>query len=80
MLFKLALSGMKGRKKESFLLGFVIFLSVVFIVTATVLHASNEAAKTKERMASFGPWENGYFQVSKTVNRPHRKGKSKGFD
>ena len=69
MLFKLAFSGMKGRKKESFLLGFVIFLSVMFIVTATVLHASNEAAKTKERMASFGPWENGYFQVSEDEAR-----------
>ena len=63
MLFKLTLSGMKGRKKESLLLGFVIFLSVLFIVMAMVLHTSNEAAKQRERMATFGPWENGYFQI-----------------
>lgn len=64
MLFKIALSGMKGRKKDSFLLGFVIFLSVFFIILATILHTSSEAAKVQERKASFGPWEHGIFEAS----------------
>ena len=64
MLFKIALSGMKGRKKDSFLLGFVIFLSVFFIILATILHTSSEAAKVQERRASFGPWQHGIFEAT----------------
>ena len=65
MLFKLARSGIRGRKKESFLLGFVILLSIIFVVTSSLLHTSSQAAKIKERIATFGPWENAYMDVSK---------------
>ena len=57
-MYKIAFSGMKGRKKDSFLMAFVITLSFVFIVAATLLHASSEATKHDAKIKSYGLWEN----------------------
>lgn len=60
-MYKIAFSGMKGRKKDTFLMAFVITLSFIFIVTATLLHASSEATKHDAKIKSYGLWENGLF-------------------
>lgn len=63
-MYKIAFSGMKGRKKDSFLMAFVITLSFVFIVSATLLHASSEATKHDTKIKSYGLWENALFNAT----------------
>lgn len=58
---KIALSGMKGRKKDTFLLSFVVALSFIFIILATIFHASSEETKLQQRTAMFGSWEASYL-------------------
>lgn len=56
MIRKIAISGMKGRKKDTFLLSFVVLLSFLFIVTATILFSSSEKTKNIQRTNTFGTW------------------------
>lgn len=58
---KLVLSGMKGRRKDTFLLSFVVALSFIFIITSTIFHSSSENTKMEERTAMFGSWDVGYL-------------------
>lgn len=58
---KLVLSGMKGRRKDTFLLSFVVALSFIFIITSTIFHSSSENTKIEERTAMFGSWDAGYL-------------------
>ena len=63
---KIALSGIKGRKKDSFLMGFVVLLSLIFVITTTVLHTSSSATQTLERINTFGAWQIGAFELTPT--------------
>ncbi|HEY8363803.1 MAG TPA: ABC transporter permease [Tissierellaceae bacterium] len=63
MLRKIAISGMKGRKKDTFILAFVVCLSFIFTVLATVFHASSEGTKLEQRTAMFGSWDAAYLDV-----------------
>ena len=65
-MYKIAFSGMKGRKKDSFLMAFVITLSFVFIVAATLLHASSEATKHDSKIKSYGLWGNALLNSDTT--------------
>ena len=61
MIRKIAISGMKGRKKDTFLLSFVVLLSFLFIVTATILYSSSEETKNIQRTNTFGTWHGSYL-------------------
>ncbi len=61
MIRKIAISGMKGRKKDTFLLSFVVLLSFLFIVVATVFYSSSERTKNIQRTNMFGNWEASYL-------------------
>ena len=62
-MLKIAQSGMKGRKKDTLLMISVILLSMIFIVTAILLHTSNEATKLQTKINTYGKWENAIFDV-----------------
>ncbi len=66
---RIAFSGMKGRKRDTFLLGIVIFLSFVFVITSIVFHASSEKTKVEQRENAFGAWENAYFNGGQYVEK-----------
>lgn len=61
MIRKIAISGMKGRKKDTFLLSFVVLLSFLFIVVATVFFSSSEWTKNIQRTNMFGTWQASYL-------------------
>ena len=61
MLRKIALSSMKGRKKDTLILSSVIILSFLFIVIATIFHASSEKTKHEQKTAMFGKWDLAYY-------------------
>ncbi len=70
---RIAFSGMKGRKRDTFLLATVIFLSFVFVVTAIVFHGSSEQTKIEQRKQAFGQWENAYFNGNEEVGQRLKK-------
>ena len=57
MIRKIAKSGLKGRKKDSFLLVFVVTLAFIFIVASILLHSSSEKTKYEQRFEMFGKWQ-----------------------
>ena len=61
MLRKIALSSMKGRKKDTIILSSVIILSFIFIVITTVFHASSEKTKYEQKSAMYGKWDLAYY-------------------
>ncbi len=64
---KIAISGMKGRKKDTFLLSFVVGLSFIFIILATIFHASSEGTKLEQRTAMFGSWDATYLNGNQEI-------------
>lgn len=64
---KIALSSMKGRKKDTFILSSVIILSFLFIVVATVFHASSERTKYEQKVAMFGAWDLAYYNGDEEI-------------
>lgn len=67
MLRKIAVSGMKGRKKDTLILSFVVGLSFVFTILATIFHASSEGTKLEQRTAMFGSWDAAYLNSGKEM-------------
>ena len=63
MIRKIAKSGLKGRKKDTFLLVFVISLAFVFIVSAILLHGSSEKTKHEQRFDMFGKWQGSLLNI-----------------
>ncbi len=69
MIRKIARSGLKGRRKDSFLLVFVITLAFTFIVSAILLHSSSEKTKYEQKFNMFGKWQASLLNVnSNTYN------------
>lgn len=60
-LREIARNGMKGRKKDSFLLKLVITLSFAFITAALIFQASMEKTKTQQREKLYGSWQGAYL-------------------
>ena len=68
----------KGRKKDTFLLLFVVTLAFTFIVAAVLLHSSSEKTKYQQRFNMFGKWQasimntnsNIYQEISKKEEIP----------
>ena len=84
MIRRIAISGMKGRKKDTFLLSFVVLLSFLFIVIATVFYSSSERTKNIQRTNMFGTWHASYLngdeyieQELKDTNNIDKLGKSR---
>lgn len=73
---KIALSGMKGRKKDTFLLSFIIFLSFLFVTITIILYSSNEKTKMDERAKSYGLWENSFLNMDKDFFQELKKKKN----
>lgn len=69
MIRKIALSGMKGRKKDTLLLAFVVILSFIFTIIATIFHASSEETKYQQRISMYGSWEAAYLNVEKDTQK-----------
>lgn len=69
MIRKIAISGMKGRKKDTFLLSFVVLLSFLFIVIATVFYSSSEKTKNIQRTNMFGTWQASYLNGDKYIEQ-----------
>lgn len=67
-MWKIALSGMKGRKKDTLLLSVVITLSFIFIITSTILHESSEQTKLDQRIAMFGSWDTAYLKGNESIH------------
>lgn len=63
-LREIAGSGMKGRKKDYFLLKLVVSLSFAFITAALIFQASLERTKTSQREMLYGSWEGAYLDGS----------------
>ncbi|SHO44424.1 FtsX-like permease family protein [Anaerocolumna xylanovorans DSM 12503] len=60
-LREIARNGMKGRKKDSFLLKLVVSLSFAFITAALIFQASMEKTKTAQREELYGSWQGAYL-------------------
>lgn len=69
MIRKIAISGMKGRKKDTFLLSFVVLLSFLFIVIATVFYSSSEKTKNIQRTNMFGTWQASYLNGDEYIGK-----------
>lgn len=69
MIRKIAISGMKGRKKDTFLLSFVVLLSFLFIVIATSFYSSSEKTKIIQRTNMFGTWQASYLNGDEYIER-----------
>lgn len=55
-MFKIALQGMKGRKKDSLLLCTILMLSIVFVICTVTFFSSAQHTKQDERFKTFGTW------------------------
>lgn len=69
MIRKIAISGMKGRKKDTILLSFVVLLSFLFIIVATVFYSSSEKTKNIQRTNMFGTWQASYLNGDKYIEQ-----------
>ncbi|MDR7857741.1 ABC transporter permease [Tissierella sp.] len=67
MLRKIALSSMKGRKKDTIILSSVIILSFLFIAITTILHSSSEVTKYEQKVAMFGEWDFSYYNTDQDI-------------
>lgn len=71
----IAKKGLKGRKKDTFLLKLVITLSFIFIVASTIFQSSTEKTKLEQRLDLYGEWHAAYLgsdeeTLNSLVNEP----------
>lgn len=62
---KIAAEGMKGRKKDTFLLLLVIILSFAFIVSATMFYGGIAETEQEAKLRLYGNWHAAYMSGSK---------------
>ena len=63
-MWKIALRGMRGRRRDTFLLRLVITLSVVLLISTVMLHGSTQYTGQIQRNDSFGRWTSGLFGLN----------------
>ena len=63
-MFKIALKGLLGRKKESFMLLSILFLSFLFSIVTSTFYTNSEAAKAMHRRSVYGQWQYASFGQS----------------
>lgn len=57
----IAKSGLKGRKKDTFLIKIVVILAFIFIVTSTIYQSSIEKTKAEQQFDLYGQWHAAYL-------------------
>ncbi|NLX62644.1 MAG: hypothetical protein GXZ06_09140, partial [Tissierellia bacterium] len=66
----IAKKGLKGRKKDTFLLKLVVTLSFIFIVASIIFQSSTEKTKLEQRLDLYGQWHAAYLGSDKeTLDR-----------
>ena len=63
----IAKRGLKGRKRDTFLLKLVITLSFIFIVASTIFQASTDKTKLEQRLDLYGEWHAAYLNGDEEV-------------
>ena len=77
MVKKIAFSGMRGRKKDTFVMCLAVALSVLFIVTSINLFTSAQAARQIEKFERFGYWHSAFYNLeSKMADEVQRQNKN----
>ena len=56
-VFRLAINGMKGRKKDTRVLAFFIALSFLFLTVGTILLSSFTYTQEQQRKNLYGAWQ-----------------------
>ncbi|WP_352418197.1 FtsX-like permease family protein [Proteiniborus sp.] len=69
----IAKTGLKGRKKDTFLLKLVITLAFIFIVTSTIFEASIDKTKLEQRSDLYGQWHAAYLNGDEEILNRLRK-------
>lgn len=64
---EIAKAGLKGRKKDTFLIKIVIILSFVFIISSTVFQSSVNKTKLEQRLELYGEWHAAYLGENERV-------------
>ena len=64
----IARKGLKGRRKDTFLITAVITLALVFIITAVVFQTSSETTKKEQTLDLYGDWQLAYLSGDKEIN------------
>ena len=72
-LSEIAKRGLRGRKKDTWLLKTVVTLAFIFIITSTIFHSSIENTKLKQRLDLYGKWHAAYLQGDDEVLNRLRK-------
>lgn len=62
-MFRIASKGLLGRKKESFMLLSILFLSFLFSILTSTFYTNSEAAKALQRERIYGQWAYAAFAV-----------------
>ncbi|WP_236909373.1 hypothetical protein, partial [Clostridium sp. Cult3] len=65
--------GLKGRKKDTFLLKLVITLAFIFIVASTIFQASIDKTKQEQRLDLYGEWHAAYLNSDEETLERLRK-------
>lgn len=76
IILKIALEGMKGRKKETALLLLVILLSFAFIVSATMFYGGIAETEENARLAMYGKWQATYLSADKNTTEHLKQDKN----
>lgn len=70
----IAKRGLKGRKKDTFLLKLVITLAFIFIVASTIFQGSIDKTKLEQRLDLYGEWHAAYLKADEeTVEKLKRE-------
>ncbi len=69
----IAKSGLKGRKKDTFLIKIVVILAFIFIVTSTIYQSSIEKTKAEQQFDLYGQWHAAYLGGNEQVLEKLRK-------
>lgn len=62
-MFKIAWKGLTGRKKDSFMLLSILFLSFFFSILTSTFQTNSEGAKSLERRTIYGSWQYGAYGI-----------------
>ncbi|WP_426350593.1 FtsX-like permease family protein [Alloiococcus sp. CFN-8] len=76
IILKIALEGMRGRKKQTALLLLVILLSFTFIVSATMFYGGIAETEENARLAMYGQWQAAYLSADKGTTEYLKENKS----
>lgn len=68
-MLKIALRGMRGRRRDTLILLVVISLAFTLLISTVLLHGSTQYTGQLQRMDSFGAWTGGLFALTEEERR-----------